>query len=263
MKEKAKRIKILMLAALIICCIGGVFAYWTQVLIAHNEFETARYDTKLNEIFKAPDDWIPGQEINKDVWISNEGNIPVFVKVVINQTWKDADGSIPLVFDADGKDEYAALIKWGDVVLLSSGKTGNIDLGLPVVDSIEAAKGKWLLMSDEPDENGDFMLFCIGMVDAGKTTPLLVDSVTMNPAIQPRVIGKKLTYNKETGEQELEEVLNTTYSYESARYTMFITATTVQATASAVRDVFGTTGASKDVVKYLADHGLSEDYFAQ
>lgn len=249
-----------MLIALIICCIGGVYAYWTQVLIAHNEFETARYDTKLEEIFKSPSDWAPGVDVNKDVWVTNKGTIPVFVKAVINQSWKDENGSIPLVFDADGKDAYAAMINWGeDVVLLSSGKTGGIDLGLPTVDSVDKAAGKWLLMSDKPSDEGDYLLFYIGMIDPEKETPLLVDSVTMNPAIRPAILEKDLKYNENTGEWELTKVPNPTYSYEDARYTMLITATTVQATPSAVKAVFGTGEPGAAAVKYLADHGLSED----
>lgn len=260
MDRKASRIKISLLIALIICCISGVYAFWTQVLIAHNEFETARYDTKLEEIFKAPSDWAPGVEINKDVWVTNKGTIPVFVKAVINQTWKDSDGSIPLVFKADNGDAYAALIKWGrNVVLLKSGKKGDIDLGLPTVNSISEAEGKWLLISDKPTDDGDYTLYYIGMVAPDKKTSLLVDSVTLNPDIRPRVLSKDLKYDKEKDEWNTEDTLNPTYSYEEARYTMLITAVTVQATPSAVKEVFGTPDDDRSVVDYLAAHGLSED----
>lgn len=41
-----KKNKIYWLAGImLLCCMGGVFAYWTQELQVHNEFKTARYDT--------------------------------------------------------------------------------------------------------------------------------------------------------------------------------------------------------------------------
>ena len=264
LKRKANNLKLLMLFALIICCVGGVYAFWTQTLLAHNEFETAKYDTTLDEIFNSPDNWAPGVDTNKDVWVSNNGTVEVFTMAALNQKWTEKNSDVekyPLIFKDGEEDAYAAQIFWGkDVVLLSSGRTSQLDLGLPLVGSIEAAEGKWLLLSDEPDANGNLTFYYIGMLAPGAKTPLLVDSVKMNPAIRPSVIEKKITYD-ETGEQHLEEIPNPTYSYEDARYTLLITASTVQATPSAVKSVFGGLGADSAVIDYFAEHGLSEDIF--
>jgi len=256
---------------LALCCIGGVFAYWTQEILVHNEFETARYDTKIEENFVPPDNWKPGQEINKDVWISNKGTVPAFMKVTLHQQWirtknvTDLDGevikpsageSFPLSFKTGDGEEYAAKIKWGDVVLLSSGRKRSIDLGIDVVDSIEKANGKWLLTSDVADKNGDYLLYLIGMVDSGKKSPLIVDSVMMNPQIQPAILEKTTYYDAATDEWKTTSKRNSTSDYECAKYTMTVNATTVQATEDAVRSVFSTADDNSEVVEYLAGHAV-------
>lgn len=258
---------VLIAAITVICIIGGVFAYWTQELIAHNEFKTAVYDTSISEDFVSPSDWLPGQEINKDVWVRNDSSIPVFVKVTIRQEWirtdsvYDAAGNeipplkgeaLPLTFDSDNGTQYAAQIKWGENVvklqpissfdlrstgyrLRSNGSTG----GLQEVDSIKDAEGKWLVLNETPDDNGEIQIIYIGSIDSDQETPLLLDSVTMNPEIQQTVLRKDTKYNKETGKWETVSTINSQAGYECARYTMTVTAQTVQATTEAALEVFG------------------------
>jgi alternate signal-mediated exported protein len=267
--QKRKQNKIYWLLGIaVLCCIGCVFAYWTQELLVHNEFKTARYETNIEEKFVSPTNWEPGQETNKDVWLTNTGTVPAFAKIKVHQDWirtknvTDSDGNIvrpaegenfPLSFNTGSGKEYAAQITWGkNVVLLSSGRNSSIDLGLPTVNHIEDAKGKWLLVTDVPDSNGDYLLYYIGTLEAGKKSPLLVDSVTMNSAIQPAVIRKDTYYDEKTSQWVTKTQKNSTHDYENAKYTMLITATTVQATADAVKDVFGTDDDNADIVKYLA-----------
>ncbi len=268
-----KKNKIYWLAGLmLLCCIGGAFAYWTQELLVHNEFKTARYDTEIEEKFVSPDNWKPGEETNKDVWISNNGTVPAFVKVVLNQEWirrenvTDLDGTIispaagdkfPLFFEGEKGNQYAAQITWGEaVVLLSSGKKSDINLGLKTVEKISDAEGKWLLVSDQPDENGDLLLYFIGTIAAGGETPLIVDAVTMNPAIQPAVLRKDTYYDETEKEWVTTSVKNPTYDYEAAKYTLLVTGTTVQATSDAVKEIFGTDSDNAEIVNYLADHAV-------
>lgn len=270
--KREKHKKYWIVGLLVICYIGSVFAYWTQELIVHNEFETAKYETHLKEQFVSPNNWLPGQEINKDVWVTNKGTVPAFAKIVLQQEWvrsetvTDIDGSIispeagenfPLVFDSSNGKEYAAEIVWGNhVKLLASGRNSEIDLGIPVVKSIADAAGDWLMVDDQPDEMGNYTLYYIGVINQDAETPLVVDAVMMNPQIQPAVIGKNMYFDKATNTWIMRSERNSTYDYECAKYTLSVNATTVQATKDAVKEIFGTEKDQKDVVAYLAAHAI-------
>lgn len=270
--------KIYWLAGLIILgCIGSGFAYFVQELWTHNEFQTAQYDTVLKEEFISPDNWLPGEEINKDVWITNNGTVSAFSKIVLHQEWireenvMDLEGNVivpaegekfPLTFDADLGKEYAAQIIWGDqTVLLASGKSDAIDLGLPVVERVSDAEGKWLLLNEEPDNEGNYTLYYIGLIDQGENTPLVVDAVTMNPKIKPAIIQKNQYFDEKEQVWITQTERNSTYDYECSKYTMLVTAATVQATKDAVKEVFGTESDKKEVINYLCTHVLSQTSF--
>lgn len=261
-----------LIGLVVLCSISGVFAHWTQELTAHNEFRTARYQTVLDEEFTSPDNWLPGEQINKDVWVTNKGSVPVFAKMTINQSWvrqsdiTDLEGNViapkrgeafPLVFSTGDSQEYAAQISWGDqVVLWASGKSSGIQLNLPTVEKIEDASGKWLLVNELPDQQGNYTLYYIGVIASGGKSPLAVDAVTMNEKIQPAILKKLTYYEKDTKKWVTTTEKNSSYDYECAKYTMLVSADTVQATANAVKEVFGTETDSDEVVSYLASHAL-------
>lgn len=275
---KRKKSKIYWLAGLVVLCfIGGAFAYWTQEIVVHNEFKTTKYDTTLRENFISPDNWLPGQEINKDVWITNNGTFPAFAKISLNQEWvrtdnvSDQDGTVispvqgeafPLVFYFEAGHEFAAQIKWGSQVVRLKSEQGNDEkLDIPTVDSINEADGKWLMVNDQPDKVGNYTLYYIGLIKADGKTPLLVDAVTMNPHVQPAVISKNTYFDDQTKSWVTETVRNRSYDYECARYTMLINAATVQATEDAVKEIFGTAADDKAVVDYLAAHAVDPANF--
>lgn len=266
-----------MAALLVAVMVGGSYAYWTQELYVRNEFQLGNYQTDIKEEFEAPSNWLPGQEINKDAWVVNEGTLPVMVKAVVSQSWirtqnvydingnivKPAEGdAFSLTFDADknGTQEYAAQITWGkDVVLLASGKSivKSLQLGLPEVTSVAEAKGKWLLISETPDAQGNLTFYYIGTLEPDAQTPLLVDSVKMNPKIEATVLEEKLVYDKESESWKTLQTTNSTHSYECARYTLTITATTVQATSAAVQAMYTSDQATEQaVISYLTDLGF-------
>lgn len=173
--------------------------------MVHNQFEVASYDIKIEEEFHSPDNWLPGIETNKDVWIKNNR------------------------------------------------EKSDISLNLPIADTVADAEGKWLLVSDVPDSEGTLLLYYIGTIAKEDRSPKLVDAVTMNPPIQPSVLVKKVTFNEQTGQWETTSVLNKTGGYDCARYTMNISATTVQATKDAVKNVFGTAQDVSTVVEHLTE----------
>lgn len=264
--------------------VGGTWAAWTQELTAGNEFRTANYSTKLEEKFQSPDDWQPGVETEKNVWLSNPGEVPVLTKAVVSQSWvrredvlavtepggspspvKPLKGeSYPLTLGGD--DGYAALIGFNTsaVSVLRQGLQGDgvSLLGLPIADSFEDAAGGWLLLDETPDENGSWTFYYVGVVEPKGRTPHLIESVTMNPKAGNTVLGKKTEYIKheDTYEQVTIDLVNPEPGYDSATYTLTVSMTTVQATRDAVIDVFAGGGRARSeateqiLVQYLADN---------
>ena len=278
--RKGRR-KLLGLAALAsLMLIGGTWAAWTQEIQTGNEFMPGKYNTSLDEAFDAPSDWQPGKEQEKKVWISNKGTVPVMAKAVITQQWirrenvyatsVDAQGNIveepvaplageafPLTFETGAGMEYAAIPNFNrdTVVLLASGKTDNasLSLGLTAVSTVAEAKGKWLLMNEEPDKDNGYTLYYVGIIEPGSESPAFLNSVTLNDELARTITGKT-TYHVKQDDGSVKKVtvdkVNSEYGYDSAKYTMEIKGTTVQATKAAVAEVFGQDG---DTLAFLAD----------
>jgi len=269
---------------LIIGMAGSTWAYWVQELDTTNEYQLAKYSTEIVEEFIPPKEWAPGADVNKDVSIKNDSTIPVYVKVVINQKWirtekvSDLDGNLikpekgeafPLIFDDNGGQEYAAVIHWGkDVVLLSSGRVQPVGLRLdiPTVDTPQEAKGKWLMISEEPDADGNYTLYYMGTLASNTQSSLVVDSVKLNGKIEATTKEIKTVWNEDRQGWVTTTVINNTHSYESARYTMAVTMYTVQATKEAMEEMFRSNStAEQSVLSYMESFGhvpsdLSKSY---
>jgi len=260
-------------ALLAVFMLGETFAFWTQELWVANEYQLGKYKTTIVEEFLPPSNWQPGLDINKDVKIANEGTVAAFVKTQINMNWvsggntqnseenkspaaKDAPIGLTFTAKGSGEPEYGALVKWGkEVVLLAGGQTEvkSLRLGLPVVGTVQEAEGKWLLLNEVPDGEGALLFYYIGVLQPGTQTPLLVDSVEMNPLIEASILEFHTTYDRERQEWLTETVLNPTCSYEDARFTLTVNAVTVQASSNAVQDVFtGSTVVEQSVITHLA-----------
>ena len=273
--------KLLGLSALAsLMLIGGTWAAWTQEIQVGNEFMPGDYRTTLDEIFIPPAEWTPGATQEKKVWISNKGTVPVLAKVVITQSWirkedvyavrVDAGGNVveekikpykgeafPLAFQTgSGQLEYAAVPDFNkdNVVLWEDGKTAedSLRLGLALVKTMDAARGKWILMNEEPDSQNRYTLYYMGIIDAGGESPVILDSVTLNDELGMAITGKETYYvDRPDGSKKQVTIdkVNAAFGYDSSRYTMDIKATTVQATAAAVERVFGKGG---DTLSYLS-----------
>lgn len=286
-----KKGKIIMfgLAALAAASIGGTWAVWTSVIQTRNEYMIPKYKTELEEKFTRPDDWQPGITTQKEVWVSNdvrdedgnrESEVSVIAKVEIHQEWVrretfyevDAEGNrtpvepvegqnLPPIFTSEeGVREYAAIPNFNKdaVVVLRSGlaEDEDLSLGLEVVDEPEEAKGKWLLMEEEPNEIGNYIFYYVGILKPGEKSPVLLESVTMNPLLEATISTKDTTYRKREDGSGYDQITvtnrNSKYGYDGSTYTMDIKATTVQATAAAVEKVFDD-GRFTKVIYYLAN----------
>ena len=227
--------------------VKSTLAFWTQTLRSNNEYQLGKYSTKIEEEFEAPMNWLPGQHINTEVLIANEGSVPVFVKAQVNLSWHGQDEltgeeyELTFISEPAKIREYAALISWGEeVVLLAKGRTSteSLKLGLPVVNNINEATGKWLLLDEKPDNDGNLIFYYIGTIEAAHKTPLLIDGVQMNPNIIAKITNTHTSYDKEVQEWKTHSQINPSYSYENAKFLLAVNAQTVQAAGDAIRAVF-------------------------
>ena len=271
--RKGKHAVLGLAALLSVAAIGGTWASWTQELKAGNEFMTGSYNTSLDETFESPTNWKPGERTEKAVQVTNKGTVDAMAKVVINQSWEP---SFPLTFQAqNGDTEYAAIPEFNknNVVLLASGDAdGAVDAnrwGLQAVTKAEEAKGKWLLLNEIPEgDNGSFTLYYMGIIEAGKSSPQLLDSVSMNSRITSGIVDKEYEPEADgegnyTGKIVLKATSNDSQGtgYENGTYTMTINATTVQDTQAAVQQVLGQGAEDAETLDYLVKNIAEEGVF--
>ena len=72
-----------------VALVVGTFAYFTQTSTIDNPFDTGKYSTVVTEDFKPKDgeDWEPGVEVNKDLYVHNTGDRNVVVRVKFEDIW--------------------------------------------------------------------------------------------------------------------------------------------------------------------------------
>ena len=90
-KNKRPLLALTVVAAVLL--VGGTIAYFTTSVDFDNVFETATYKTTTTEEFTAPDNWKPGEEVENIVTTTNEGTMPVAVRVSYTEEWKDSEGN--------------------------------------------------------------------------------------------------------------------------------------------------------------------------
>lgn len=110
-RKNEKRALVASLSLAAVTAAGATFAWFTSKDEVTNRLTaSADYGVSIVEDFTPPEDWLPGQEINKDVSAVNTGNIAAFVRLALLNDAKlkvSAAGKPIASFDAD--DE--ALVK--------------------------------------------------------------------------------------------------------------------------------------------------------
>lgn len=92
MKKLRKNKKFVMGASVALTALmlaAATFAWFTASDSVNNEFSTGgipKDSVKIWEIFEKPEEWKPGQEVNKDVGIANLGTEAVFVRASFKET---------------------------------------------------------------------------------------------------------------------------------------------------------------------------------
>jgi alternate signal-mediated exported protein len=103
-KKKSAREKRVIVASLIVAAVmigGSTFAWFTSKDEVTNRLSAnAKYDVSIAEDFQPPEDWVPGQTINKDVSAVNTGNVDAFVRMWL-------EGEMNLIKKASDTDSTA------------------------------------------------------------------------------------------------------------------------------------------------------------
>lgn len=236
-----------------VAVIGGTWAYWSQDLTATNEFETGKFDSDIVEQFTPPavGEWLPGVTTEKNVKVTNSGDVDMALVAEITQEWNREGESLPIRFAAPDPSpitrgyENAAVINWGentamhDITAIDSVAEEAREMGITAsVSSLgdSEAKDKWVLV-DVSDDYSKLIFVYNGIVPAGEETPELLNSVTLNSKIESYVSEKNYSYD-ENGELQVETNGWMEENYEDAQYTMDIHVNTVQATGDAIREIF-------------------------
>ena len=101
-----------------VALVGGTFAYFTQSATIDNPFDTASYSTVVTEDFKPEEgeDWQPGAEVNKDLYVDNTGDRDVVVRVKFEDIWSRTVGDVTDYLNySNGNEETGILDSWVSV----------------------------------------------------------------------------------------------------------------------------------------------------
>ena len=81
-----------LIAVALIGIIGGTIAYFKTNATIKNIFSTATYQTTTTEEFNSPENWAPGQEVPKTIFVKNDGSIEVAVRLSYTEKWENSEG---------------------------------------------------------------------------------------------------------------------------------------------------------------------------
>lgn len=239
-----------------VALVGGTFAYFTQTSVIDNPFDTGKYSTVVTEDFKPTDgeDWEPGVEVNKDLYVHNTGDRNVVVRVKFEDIWSRGGDQFKYV---DG--QHSSTIEQPDQY------DGETDSDLSVVHKYFENEDKWSSLQNDgyyylkaplaPGENTDTFLSSVRLldtVDMGKirtkyyyttaeTMPEITDDMEgweeqtdwMMPGEGTAVVRDEAKHTA-----AITRPIENKLGYSDADYTLRITVETVQATDKAVKEAF-------------------------
>jgi alternate signal-mediated exported protein len=172
-----------------VAAIGGVIAYNQDLISFANIFGLDSYETVFTEVFDAPTNWQPCEEVTKTFTVTNNNSYPVAVRFKLNEYWRTSNTSYPstnhedsdlsLTFNKGGTQSPIAVIN-------PSSNASDWELG---------SDGWYYLKND---------------LAAGATSSSYLQSVTMDCDFN--MVGS-VTYSQDgkTGESQPNDYANSTY----------------------------------------------------
>ena len=128
-----------------ITLVGVTIAYFTSTSTLENEFKSGKYKTVTEENFTSPTNWKPGDTTPKTITTTNQGTLPVRVRVKLEESWtSENNNDLPLKYN----NERVSIINFDN-------------------------QDDWI-------KDGDYYYY-IGDLAPGDSTSSLIQSVTYNP----------------------------------------------------------------------------------
>ena len=90
---KKKKTLIAIITLVLVTVVGATFAYYTSNTSFENVFNTGKYKVKVVEEFVSPDNWVPGETIDKTVTAKNEGDVDAAVRISYIEKWETQEGT--------------------------------------------------------------------------------------------------------------------------------------------------------------------------
>lgn len=109
MKNKKSLIAIIII---LIVGVGATFAYFYTSSTYDNDFDVGDYNVETKELFVSPDEWSPGDTVNKSFKVKNKGTMPIAVRVAYNTEWVDATGGVITVPNDAVSINFSNNYKW-------------------------------------------------------------------------------------------------------------------------------------------------------
>lgn len=166
-KQSAKQKKILVASILLAAAItvGSTFAWFTSKDEVTNRLTaSANYGVSITETFTPPEDWVPGQTINKDVGAVNTGNVDAFVKLTVSNEM--------ILTRLNGSEDYDAN-NTSKYVILGTAESHNTDTQTGITtntaDEVSAIQAGALLAYTSAEFNAEGEKSPVGTIVADKT----------------------------------------------------------------------------------------------
>lgn len=120
MKKRKIKIFLLILGMLVLFAFGSTYAYFQTSESIDNNFRSTEAKVYLNEKFNPNDEWVPGEEKQKEVRFGNDGNIASVLRVRFTSVLKLEDGTedpeaaknFQLNFTTDFQEDWVKQGEW-------------------------------------------------------------------------------------------------------------------------------------------------------
>jgi len=257
-----------------VAVIGGALAFYHAQLSIENKLLTNKYGgEQMIEKFTPKDDWGPGEEIPKEVFMENIGTAKLFVRVKLDEKWVREGERFINLNSSSGENQFSNVKFMNGSGQISASDGETMQDGSVVKK--ELGSDKWVYSSKDGYWYYDDILQPAGK--AGARTENFLENITLASDADMGVLEElkyyttmeevppydDITFDETTGWMPFYSIVpdEATYSrsisaldlekagYANANYSLTITYETYQATKEARAEMVKTTGANWDVEK--------------